>query len=442
MYMKESKPRKNTNAPTSDTRRKGTAKYTAGNSQNQGRRQKALQANEKKPELPVKHVKNKADDRDRNIVRVRTPPDRIMITIILTLLCLGTVMVFSASYPEALTQKGDSLYYIKRQMMFVFGGLILMAIATIMPYKFYKKITPLIYIITIVLLVVVFFYGVAEGEAQRWIKIPGVSFTIQPSEIMKLALVLMLAWHIENHRDDINNISNGKKSFFHGVLVPGMYILFAAGLVLIEKHLSGTLIIAAIGMVVVFIGTSRPIAAIGTYAAGAGAAAAVFLMTNSYALKRITTFTNENADALNENWQTSQGLLAIGSGGFLGVGLGNSRQKYSYVSQPQNDFIFTIWCEEMGFVGAVFVIALYLLFIWRGYIIAMRAPDTYSSLVAFGITSKVGIQALLNIGVVTDVIPNTGVALPFFSYGGSFLLILLTEMGILLSISKHSYQKQ
>ena len=151
---------------------------------------------------------------------------------------------------------------------------------------------------------------------------------------------------------------------------------------------------------------------------------------------------NENADVLREKWQTTQGMYAIGSGGPFGVGIGASRQKFSYVSAAQNDFIFTIWCEEMGFVGAVILIALYLIFIRRGFKIAMHAPDTFSALTVFGIISKVGLQAFLNIAVVCDIIPNTGVSLPFFSYGGSSLIILMAEMGIVLSISKHSYQKK
>lgn len=434
--MKEMKKPNNTVAPKSNSRSRKSVKYVAGT---QKKSKNLTVNNEKKESLPIKYEKNAAD---KNIVRIKTSPDRIMITLILVLLCLGTVMVFSASFPEASSRKDDSLWYIKRQLMFVVIGLIIMFAASWIPYRFYKKVTPHLYIVTLVLLVLVLVVGVAKGTAQRWIPIPGIPFTIQPSEIMKLSLVMMLAWYIEKYRDKINNKSNNRESFFHGVLVPGVFIAAACGLVLLEKHLSGTLIIVAIGMVVVFIGTSRPITAMVTYAIAGLGAGAVFLLTNSYAMERITAFTNENANVLDEKWQTTQGLLAIGSGGFLGVGLGNSRQKYSYVSEPQNDFIFTIWCEEMGFVGAVFLIALYLLFIWRGYIIAMRAPDTYSSLVAFGITSKVGIQALLNIGVVTDVLPNTGVALPFFSYGGTFLVILLAEMGVLLSISRHSYQKK
>ena len=154
------------------------------------------------------------------------------------------------------------------------------------------------------------------------------------------------------------------------------------------------------------------------------------------------TFLDENADKLDEEWQTYQGLLAIGSGGLFGLGLGESRQKFSYISQPQNDFIFTIWCEEMGYIGAIAVILIFIVFIWRGFTIAMRAPDTFSSLTVFGIISHVAIQAILNVAVVTDTIPNTGISLPFFSYGGSSLMILLAEMGVVLSISRYSRQRK
>ena len=153
------------------------------------------------------------------------------------------------------------------------------------------------------------------------------------------------------------------------------------------------------------------------------------------------SYTNENADILNEKWQTYQGTLAIGSGGFLGLGLGQSRQKYSYVSEAQNDFIFTIWCEEMGFVGAVIIILLFVALVFRGYRIALRSPDVFSSLIVFGITTQVGLQAFLNLMVVTDVIPNTGISLPFLSYGGSSLVMMMAEMGLILSISRRSYQK-
>ena len=195
-------------------------------------------------------------------------------------------------------------------------------------------------------------------------------------------------------------------------------------------------------MAIIFVSGADILKMVLCYGIPAGLAGGIYLLTNSYALARITTHTDENADVLGEAWQTTQGLYAIGSGGFLGLGLGESNLKNNYVSEAHNDFIFTIWCEEMGFVGAVILIALYGFFIWRGLVIARKAPDTFSSLTAFGITFQVGIQATLNILVVTDLIPNTGVSLPFFSYGGSALVMLMAEMGILLSISRHSYQKK
>ena len=210
---------------------------------------------------------------------------------------------------------------------------------------------------------------------------------------------------------------------------------------MLEKHLSGTLIIAFIGISVLFVAGISVKKMSVSYGATAIVAGTVFLLTNSYAMKRIESFFDPNADVLSDKWQTMQGLYAVGSGGFFGVGYLNSRQKYSYVSEPQNDFIFTIWCEEMGFFGAILVIVLFVLLLWRGYRIAINASNTFSSLVAFGITAQIGIQSLLNMLVVTDLIPNTGISLPFFSYGGSSLVILLAEMGILLSVSRTSKLK-
>ena len=174
----------------------------------------------------------------------------------------------------------------------------------------------------------------------------------------------------------------------------------------------------------------------------AGSAVVAFAFLTDYTKRRIDIWLNPEAFPLEGGWQTLQGMNAIGSGGLFGLGLGGSRQKYSYVSQPQNDFIFTIVCEELGFIGAVAVIALFAVFVWRGYVIAMRAPDSFSGIVAFGITTKVAIQVLLNIAVVTNSIPNTGISLPFFSYGGSSLIMQFLEMGVLLSISRSSFQRR
>ena len=400
-----------------------------------------------KGDLPVQRqdmhpTKHRAGDAD--IVRVKTGVDRTMLVLILLLLSLGSIMVFSASYPSALAQEGDSLYYIKKQLLFIGIGLAFMIGLSYLPLKMYKTLTIAVFAFAVFLLIIVLIpgIGISNGEARRWLGLKGTSFTFQPSEIMKVALVMMLAWYLDVFRDAVLDRTNKKRCFMVGTLIPCAFVGFACILVMLEKHLSGTIIVGMIGVCVMFIGGVHPGWMSAVVGVGGLGAIAAFLAANPYAWKRITSFTDENADKLDEAWQTTQGLYAIGSGGALGVGLGASRQKYSYVSEAQNDFIFTIWCEEMGFVGAVVLIVLFLLFIWRGYVIAMRAPDTFSALTVFGIISQVGIQAFLNIGVVTDVLPNTGIALPFFSYGGTSLIILLMEMGVVLSVSKHSYQKK
>ncbi len=383
-------------------------------------------------------------ERDADIVRVRTGMDRTMLVLILLLLSLGSIMVFSASYPSALAERGDSLFYIKKQLLFIGIGLAAMLVTSALPPVLYKKVSLIAFAVALFLLVIVLIpgIGISNGEARRWLGLKGTPFTFQPSELMKVALVMILAWYIDKHRGDVLERVDKKRCFWRGVIVPCAFVGIACLLVILEKHLSGTIIVGMIGVCVMFIGGVHLGWMLSVAGVGGIGAIVMFLAANPYAWERITSFTDENADKLDEAWQTTQGLYAIGSGGALGVGLGASRQKYSYVSEAQNDFIFTIWCEEMGFVGAVALIVLFLLFIWRGYVIAMRAPDTFSALLVFGIISQVGIQAFLNIGVVTDVLPNTGIALPFFSYGGTSLIILLAEMGIVLSVSKHSYQKK
>ncbi len=388
-------------------------------------------------------AKRRKKDREweqSEIQRVRHGVDRPMLIIILVLLCLGTIMVFSASYPNALHEKNDSLYYIRNQLIWLTLGGAGMAIVSFIPYQLFKKATSPIAIASIGLLLLVLIMGTAEGVAKRWLVVGFIS--IQPSEIAKCALILVLALYMDKHYEIISRRLDKKKSYWQGVIAPGAIVFFFCGLVLLEKHLSGTIILCLIGFSIIFVSGADIFKMFITYAPIGLTAVVVYLLTNSYALERITTHGNENADILGEAWQTTQGLYAIGSGGLFGLGLGNSNLKYNYVSAAHNDFIFTIWCEEMGLVGGVLLIGIYGLFIWRGIVIAKKAPDTFSSLVAFGITFQVGIQAALNIMVVTDILPNTGVSLPFFSYGGSSLVMLMCEMGMLLSISRHSYQKK
>ncbi|MCD8002665.1 MAG: putative lipid II flippase FtsW [Clostridia bacterium] len=380
--------------------------------------------------------------REREYVRIKTSPDRILIVILLTLVCIGSVTVFSASYPYAIQQGYNSYYYVLRQIMWVAVGLVLMTVAMRVPYNWYKNFAVAVYAVSLALLVIVLLIGRGDDSSsvRRWIYIGSVSF--QPSEVMKFGLVLLLSWYIDKFAEYIGKGAPLRLRILYGVIYPAFIIFVPCGLVLLEKHLSGTIILFAIGIIVLFIGgASVPLIA-GIYGSVCTAAVAVYLSLNSYALQRIITYFDENADALDEDWQTTQGLYAIGSGGLFGLGLGESRQKYGYVSQPQNDFIFTIWCEEMGYIGAVAVVLIFAALLWRGYTVARRAPNVFSSLLVYGIISHITLQAILNIMVVTSIIPNTGISLPFFSYGGSSLVMLMVEMGIVLSVSRHSRQQK
>jgi len=383
---------------------------------------------------------------EEGIVRTAGGVDKVMLALVILLVALGSVMVFSASYPYALSKYGDSMYFIKQQLKFVLLGSVAMTVLIFVPYQFFRKFAPAIYGFSLVLLVLVLIIGQSEGVAKRWIYIPGVGLSFQPSEVMKLALVLALAWYLERFRDQVvaRGRGHGKEMIVCGVIGPALIIGLACGLVLLEKHLSGTMILAGIGVSVLIAGGAHFLYMALILGGGGLGAGTLFLFANPYAMERLQQFLNNGGSDVvtDDRWQTVHGLWAISSGGFLGLGLGQSRLKYMWVSQAHNDFIFTIWCEEMGFVGAVFLIVLFALFVWRGYVIAMRAPDTFSSLTVFGITTKVAIQVILNIAVVTDIIPNTGISLPFFSYGGSSLMMLLVEMGIVLAISRHSYQKR
>ena len=361
--------------------------------------------------------------------RLKSKTDLGFLLLLLIILSLGSLMIFSASYPYAKAHYEDGFYYVKRHAIFLIIGLVTMYLMSKIKVDFYKKIAPFVYGICLVLLVVVLFTGFSEGVAKRWLGVPGTPLSFQPSELMKLGIILMLSWYIDKTKTK-------RKNIFNEIILPGIILFTACGLVLLEKHLSGTIILASIGLAILFISGINLKKSILTYGGVGTVGGLIFILTNSYAMKRIESFFNPNADILSDKWQTTQGLYAIGSGGLWGLGFFGSRQKYSYVSEPQNDFIFTIWCEEMGFVGAVALVIIFIVFIIKGYKIAFRAKDTFSSLLSYGIITQIGIQAFLNMLVVLDLIPNTGISLPFFSYGGSSLIILLAEMGILLSISK------
>ena len=347
-------------------------------------------------------------------------PDIWFLIILMLLVCYGLVMLFSAGYAVALYRRGDAYTYIRPQLLFAAFGAAAMYAASLVDYHIWHKLAWPIMGVSLALLAIVLFMPEYNG-CKRWIVLPGLG-TLQPSEIAKFAVVLVFAHIISLNHDRMQTFATG--------VLPFMVILGAVTvLMLLEPHLSGTLLILGIGAVLMFVGGTglKWFALAGIAGAGAIAAAVVLL-------PELVPY----ADPLGEGHQTIQSLYAIASGGAAGLGLGNSRQKYLYVPEPQNDFIFSILCEELGFVGAALTVVLFLLLFLRGMSIAVRARDKFGALLAVGFVVQVVLQAVLNIAVVTNTIPNTGISLPFFSSGGTSLMMLLGEMGIVLSVSRQA----
>ena len=362
--------------------------------------------------------------------RAQKPMDLPFLVLVLALVAFGLVMLFSASYAVALYRRGDAYAYIRPQLLYAALGLAAMWLASRVDYHIYHKLAWPVLGVSLVLLTVVLFMPEYNG-CKRWLVIPGVG-TLQPSEIAKFAVVLAFA-----HIISLNASRMG--SFAVGVLPFGLVLGAVAVLMLLEPHLSGTLLILGIGAVLMFVGGTalRWFILAGAGAVGAvGAAVAVMPGLVPYAASRLASWLDPFADPLGDGHQTIQSLYAIGSGGATGLGLGNSRQKHLFVPEPQNDFIFSIVCEELGFVGALAVVGLFVLLLLRGITLAVRAPDRFGGLLVVGFVVQVAMQAALNIAVVTNTIPNTGISLPFFSSGGTSLMMLLGEMGIVLSVSR------
>ena len=364
--------------------------------------------------------------------------DRIFLLVFVLLLSIGSVMVFSSSYAYAEARYDDSSYFVRRQLIFAALGVAVMLVASMMTVKFYHAISRFAFLVTVFLLIAVLLFGTNLNGAQRWIGIGPI--TVQPTEIAKMTMVMLLAWYYAEYEHKLKE----KRSFWHhlsyNTILPGAIIATVCGLVMLQKHLSGIIILGAIGIIVMFV-SGTDVRHLGTLMGVAVAGVTCIALFTDYTKRRIDIWLDPEAMALDGGWQTLQGLNAIGTGGLLGLGIGDSRMKYSYVSEPANDFIFTIACEELGFVGAFIILALFAVFIWRGYVIAMRNPDTYARILTFGIVTKVAVQLVLNIAVITNTIPNTGIPLPFFSYGGTSLIIQLLEMGIVLSASRTSQLK-
>lgn len=363
--------------------------------------------------------------------------DVIFFGIVIALLTIGLIMLFSATYPYALYKHGDSYYFVKRQVAFSVGGVVVMLLVSKINYRLLLKFKWPILAVTIGLLGLVLVYHTnVPGGFKRWIQLGPI--TIQPSDIAKFCLVLMLADYISKNYKQMHKP-------IQGIVYPAAITAVFAGLVFLEHHNSGTLLLLTIGAVMMFCGGSNgKLFAIG---AALAVAALVFIILKpdvmqEYAGERIKAWLDKDYDPLGARWQTNNSLYAIGSGGFWGAGLGNSKQKFLYVSEPQNDFIFSIVCEELGFVRSVLIIALFGALFVRGIKIATHTTDRFGSFLVIGIVAQIAIQTILNILVVTDWFPNTGISLPFFSYGGTAILMLLGEMGFVLSVSRKSNQKK
>ncbi|NLM41406.1 MAG: putative lipid II flippase FtsW [Firmicutes bacterium] len=353
-------------------------------------------------------------------------PDLILFVAVIVLVSLGLIMVFSASSVMGLTDAGNPYYYVQRQTILAVVGLIALFVLMKVDYHVFKVLALPGLVVSLALLVLVLFIGTGSGNVHRWIRIAG--FNLQPSELAKLVMVNYVAVYLANKRERA-------RKFFSGLLPILAITAIQFVLITLEPDF-GTAVALVFSVLVVLFASGVHLGQL--VFVGALAAPVLFyvLTLKEYRVKRLFAFVNPWADPTDTGWNVIQSLLAIGSGGLFGLGLGKSRQKFSYLPEHHTDFIFAILCEELGFLGGAAVIILFFVLAWRGLRIAMRAPDLYGTLLAIGITSMIAFQALLNIGVVTGSLPVTGIPLPFISHGGSSLLVSLTGIGILLNISR------
>jgi len=356
--------------------------------------------------------------------------DSSFLVLVLIILTCGLVMMFSASYAYAYYYFDNSFHFITRQLFFAVLGVFVMIVVSFVDYHILHRFVVPVMAVTVVLLVVVLFMP-EINYVHRWINLGFTTF--QPSEFAKFSVVLSFA-----HLISVNY--SRMKTFKYGILPFALILGVFAVLLMLEPHLSATVLICLIGAVMMFVGGSnlKWFALVAILGVGALAVAAMNEDIIAYATSRFAYWLDPFSDPQGKGYQTLQSLYAIASGGLLGLGIGQSRQKYLYLPEPQNDFVFAVVCEELGFVGAVFIILLFALLIWRGFAIAAKARDRFGSMLAVGLTTQLGLQVILNIAVVTNTIPNTGISMPFFSYGGTALVMLLAQMGVVLSVSRQS----
>lgn len=348
---------------------------------------------------------------------LNNPFDFTLLITILLLLSIGLVMVLSASSPSALAESGDSYSYFTKQLIFAILGIIAMFIISKIDYRFYQKFYKHAWIISLVLLALVLIAGRTINGAKRWIYVTE-TLSFQPSEMVKMLMIIFYAGILMKNRDELEKYNKG---FLKHICMLAPII----GLLLLEPHFSASIVIIGICCVMMLMAGCKFWHFIATGGI-AGVPAMIFLIIKEpYRLQRVVTFLDPWKDATGDGWQVIQSLYAIGSGGLFGAGLGESKQKFLYIPEPHNDFIFSILGEELGFIGCAAVLILFAIFIWRGVLIAMRAPDMFGSLIAIGITALVAIQVIINVAVVTSSMPATGMPLPFFSYRWNSLVYFI-----------------
>lgn len=383
--------------------------------------------NQRKPE-PVEETEQSIK---RVPGRVHRAYDYSLLFLTCFLACFGLVMIYSTSSYNATKFYGDATYFLKKQLIFTVFGLVVMILVSKIDYRYIThpipvlKIRPVtvLYLFCLVLQVVVLFVGEDIKGAKRWIEIPGIG-SFQPSELTKICIVLLTAYLVGRAPKMMNKIRG-----FVGVMLRVAPLIF---LVLIE-NLSTAIVLACIVFCVCFVTSKKKSFYFVVIGLGIAGIAAVFLFGDAFRMERIDAWLNVETHP--KGYQTLQGLYAIASGGILGKGLGNSVQKLGFIPESHNDMIFSVVCEELGLVGAIAVLLLFLLLLWRLFVIAVNAPDLFGSLIAVGVMTHIAVQVIINVAVVTNTIPSTGIPLPFISYGGSSLVALLFEMGIALGVS-------
>lgn len=369
--------------------------------------------------------------------------DKTFFTIVIILLVFGLIMMFSASYAAALSEYGDGFYYLKRQLMCAGLGIVAMFIASYLDYNFFfnTKVAYLFFLLSYGLCVYTAFWGQSTADAKRWITIFGIQF--QPSEMLKIAFIVIFAYILSV------NFQKFKTSWKHCMIPFWVLFAFVFGVLALQRHMSAIMLFGIIGIVMMFV-SGMPMKYYMRFllicAAAAGIALLLYLAVGGnnfdYITDRVESWRDPMKDPANTTHQTYESMLAIGSGGWFGLGFGESRQKHLYLPESQNDFIFAIICEELGFIGGAVVVLLFVTFILNGFRIAANSRDRFGMLLATGITVQIGMQALLNIMVASNAFPNTGISLPFFSAGGTALVLQLFEMGIMLSISRQNLKQR